>query len=165
MKKQFYMFGDAMKKGAITVQSKVKYDTLSLIEEDNILIKNNEFYMDSGKKFFDVIRFADSLNLAISEKLKKILEENKISGWKCFPIHIENQTEKYYVLQIISKAGPILNLEQVISYEAENREFDLNTWDESDIFTLENTLLFVCNEKVKELFKKNKISNIEINPL
>ena len=121
--------------------------------------------MDSGKKFFDVIRFADSLNLAISEKLKKILEENKISGWKCFPIHIENQTEKYYVLQIISKAGPILNLEQVISYEAENREFDLNTWDESDIFTLENTLLFVCNEKVKELFKKNKISNIEINPL
>ena len=54
------------------------------------------------------------------------------------------------------------NLEAVNNYETDYREFDTETWDGSDIFNLQNTLLNVCTARVKELLESTKITNKQI---
>jgi hypothetical protein len=165
MEKKFYIINDAFKKGAIKIQSKAKYNTFDVLREGSPLKSENTFYIDCGKKLFDIIRFSDSPNIAISKKVKAILEESGFTGWGSFPIKIEGVLEEYYAFQVLSKAGPILNLEAVNNYETEFSEFDINTWDGSDIFNLEATLLKVCTQKVKDALEAAKITNLEIRPL
>ena len=165
METQFYQFDGAYKKGAIKIQSKFEYDTMALLDDECPLIKHSSFYIKEGNKLFDIIQFNDSFSFAISKHFKTVLESNNITGWSCFPIKIDNLKEEYFAFQIKSFAGPILNLEAVNNYETENSEFDISTWDNSGIFNLEDTLLKICTEEVKNIFEKAKLSNIEISPL
>ena len=162
---KFYHFRSNNEKNCIRIKPKAKYDTQNIIEKDNILVDKNEFIKVSGKKLFDILQFDDSLNIAISRPLKELLEKNKITGWSCFPIVIEGVENDYFCFQNLSKAGPILNLEAVNNYETEYIEFDTETWDGSDVFNLQNTLLNVCTASVKELFESAKITNILIQDL
>lgn len=161
----FYRFGGAYKKSAIRIQSEIKYNTLDILYTDSPLIQKNVFYIDRGKKIFDILEFSDSSNFAISKKVKELFEVNNITGWACFPIIIKGISEEYFGFQTLSKAGRILNLEAVNRYETENREFDINTWDGSDIFNLEETLLSVCTPRVKEILEKSKVTNLEFKTL
>lgn len=144
----------------IKIQAQVKYDTLKHLSEKSILKQNNKFKVDSGKKWFDIIQFSDSFMFAISEKLKKVLETNNINGWGCFPIEIENYSEqKYFAFYVSEVVGELTNLEALNNYETEKHQFDINTWSGSDFFTNQGSLNIICVEKVKLLFKKNKITN------
>jgi hypothetical protein len=165
MEKKFYIINDASKKGALMIQSRIKYNTLDVLRKDTPLLSQNEFYIKSGNKLFDILGFNDSTSIAISKKVKTILEENSITGWGCFPIKIEGIFDEYYAFQVLSKAGPILNLDAVNRYETEFSEFDINTWDGSDVFNLEATLLKVCTKKVKDALEAAKVTNLEIMPL
>lgn len=62
----FYQFNTEYKRGAIKIKSIIKYDTLNLLNTESPLKKNNTFKIASGKKWFDLIRFDDSLSFAIS---------------------------------------------------------------------------------------------------
>ena len=161
----FYKFNTENKKGAIKIKPNLEYNTLSVIGIDSSLMKNCVFKIVSGNNWFDLIRFDDSLNFAISKLLKELLENNAVTGWSCFPIEIHDCEREYYVFQNTSKAGAILNLEALNNYETENIDFDVSTWDSSDIFNLDKTLLNVCTERVKNILEKAKIRNIEFRPL
>lgn len=165
MKTNFFTIESALKKGEIRLQSKVKYDTLRILDNKTVLKKVNYFKIEKGSKYFDILTFSDSFFFAISEKFKLLLESNKINGLSTFPINIENSQEKYYGVICYGKAGEITNLRALNDYETDHAEFDINTWDGSDIFNLNKSLLLVCTEKVKKLIEKSKISNIEFNPL
>jgi hypothetical protein len=165
MSNTFYRIDGAYKKSAVRIQPLEEYDTLKILDKTSRLNSNSIFKIKEGKKIFDIIQFYDSSNFAISDRVKKVLEENNISGWSCFKIKIDGINENYYVFQNISKAGRILNLDAINNYETENREFDKNTWDGSDIFNLENTLLNIVTPKVKEVLEKAKVTNLEILPL
>ena len=80
-------------------------------------------------------------------------------------VNIVDAPVNYYLPIIISIAGPILNLDALNSYETENVEFDRSTYDGSNIFSLENTLLFVCDEKVKNILEKQEITNLKFRNL
>lgn len=161
----FYRFNGAYKKGAVRIAPLAKYNTLKILDDDTELNAETVFQVKVGVKMFDIIQFFDSMSFAISEKVKDLLEANNVTGWKCFKIKIEGINENYYAFQNLAKAGPILNLEAINNYEAENREFDLNTWDGSDVFNLENTLLNVITLRVKNILEENKVTNIRILPL
>lgn len=166
MEEKLYQFAGAYKRTAIKIQSYEKYNTLSLLSSDDTPLKKNPtFYIKEGKKLFDIVQFNDSMNFAISTKFKMLLEKNKFTGWSSFPIKIDAVTEQYYAFMNVSKAGPILNLEALNNYETEFTEFDVSSWDGSDIFHLKDTLLNVCTEKVKMIIEDADISNIEIKPL
>lgn len=162
MDKEFYRFRPEDKKGCVRIRANVSYDTLTIIDEDTPLKRVSEFKVVKGKKWFDLIQFEDSLNFAISERLKNILQAHKFTGWKCFPIEIEQAIQNYFVFQNVGKAGPILNLDALNNYETDITEFDLNTWDRSDIFNLKETILNACVPSVKHVIEQNKITNIEI---
>lgn len=161
----FYMLEGAYEENAITIQSEVSYNTLEIFngnDEEKIV---STFTIDDGNELNDIVQFADSSNFAISENLKSILESNHITGWSCFPIEIKGIKEKYYAFQNLSKAGKILNIDDINSYTTKHRIFDLKTWDGSDIFNLDNTLLNVITPKVKNIIEIAKVTNVEILPL
>jgi hypothetical protein len=165
MIERFYRFRPADEKDCLRIQASVKYDTLDLIRQDSPLTKSNDFTIAAGKYTNDIIQFDDSLNFAISKRLKLLLENNNVYGWSSFPINIKGLNEAYFAFQVISVAGPILNLDAVNNYETEFREFDINTWDGKEIFSLKDTLLNVCTERVKDMFMRSNITNIKIMPL
>lgn len=158
----FYRLDGAYKKNAIRIQPTENYDTLKIMDKSTLLNSNTKFNIIEGKKQFDILQFNDSSNFAISEKVKDLLENNNVTGWGFFPIKIEGITESYYAFQNLGKAGRILNLDAINNYETKYREFDIRTWDGSDIFNLENTLLNVITYRVKELLESAKITNLEI---
>jgi hypothetical protein len=153
METMFYSFGAADEKGCVRIKSKMKYNTLDIIRKDSPLVKFNEFTVARGKKWFDIVQFDDSVNFAISKKTKDVLESNSVTGWGCFPIEISGAPHAYFAFQIFGIAGPILNLEARNNYEADYVEFDLASWDGSDIFNLKDTLHSACLPKVKQILE------------
>lgn len=146
----------------VKIQSIVAYDTLAPLDENSVLVQNNLFRVDSGKKWHDVVQFADSFLFAISERVKQLLEANEISGWGSFPIQIEEHTDKeYHAFYVTSVVGEIQNLEALNNYETDIHEFDIETWKKTDFFTNEGTLNIVCAERAKNILEKGKVSNIE----
>jgi len=165
MKENFYRISSAYKRDCIKIQSNVKYNTLQLINDGHILIINNEFNLEKGKKEFDIIEFNDSILWAFSEKVKDLIEKENCKGFDFFELKINGIENKYYHLKNLYIAGPITNLKQINSYKTKFREFDIKTWNGSDLFTLKDTLLVVCTQKVKDALEKAKITNLEILPL
>jgi hypothetical protein len=162
---EFYRFNAKDEDNCIRIRASVSYKTLQLIGDDSLLIENNVFSIAEGNKLFDILQFIDSSNFAISSKIKELLEFNKVTGWSCFPIFITGIEEQYYVFQNKGKAGPILNLAEINNYKTVFREFDINTWDRSDIFNLERTLVNACTSRVKSILELANVTNIEILPL
>ena len=165
MSNVFYRFRSAHNKNVYRIQPLEEYDTLDFLHEKTPLIQHNLFTITEGTKAFEILPFNDSSNFAISKRMKELLEQNDIKGWSSFPIIINGLEDEYFAFQNLSKAGPITNLDAVNDFETDNHEFDVNTWDGSDVFHLENTGMNVCTEKVKNILEKAKISNLEILPL
>lgn len=165
MEHQFYSFGTDYKRSAVEIETKIPFKSGDHIPLDSEMITNNVFEIVKGKKFFDLVGFADSdLHFAISKRFKELLEVNNVKGWACFPIVLNGSDEEYFVFQPTFVAGPILNLEKVNRYE-EQVKFDINTWDGSGIFTLKNTTLIACTEEVKQLIEEAGITNIDFQEL
>jgi hypothetical protein len=153
-------------KAQVRIDTKVDYEFSYVLDSNTNLIHENEFYVDQGKNWFDIVRFQDIPNFAISQKVKDLFEENNITGWTCFPIIIKDYSDKsYYGFQILSKAGKILNLEKLSNYIDKYHEFDISAWNGSEIFTLEETGITACTGKVKELCENAKITNIKFDRL
>lgn len=104
----------------------------------------------------------------ISDRLKDLLEESEITGWRCYPIELYdkkgNKVCGYNGFSIIGRAGTVVELENPpyelgYSPNSYGYSFDLNTWDGSDIFRgLPNHI--IVTEKLADILLKNKISGI-----
>lgn len=162
MENLFLNLQDGNKKGQIRIKPDTAYEWQYVIDENTSLKINNVFLIDEGSKWFDFLRFQDSANFAISKKVKELLEINNLTGWSCFPIIIENASDKeYFCFQITSnKAGKILNKKELLNYIDEFIKFDNSTWDGSDFFTLQETGIVACLPKVKNVLEKSKVTNV-----
>ncbi|WP_408040217.1 hypothetical protein [Tenacibaculum amylolyticum] len=168
MKETFFRISDKNSYGrsSIQVDPIKEIDSLTMLNEDTILLKENSFKVNKGTKWLDVIPYESSMNFLISKRLKTALVNENVSGVVFFPTTIINHPEKeYYGLIINSLAGPILNLEKLNNYEDEHIDFDFSTWKKTDFFTLTDTLIFGITERIKSLLEKGKYSNIEIERL
>jgi hypothetical protein len=165
MEKLFYRFRPEDRKDCIRIRAKVKYNTLQMPGVDSPLIENNVFTVASGKKWFDVIQFIESSGFAISRKMMELLKVNNVTGWSSFPIVINGAMDDYYAFQTVGKAGPILNLPALNSFKTDITEFDETTWDGSEIFNLQNTLLVACVPRVKEILEEASVTNVLIQRL
>lgn len=116
-----------------------------------------------GKKFLDVIRFQDVFNFAISSRLYNILREEKITGWNAYRIEIKDYDEEYFGFQVIGKSGNIFRPKE--KGFLKGQKFDNSSWDGSDFFCPEGTMLVFCTQKINDLFKSNNISNVEFQDI
>lgn len=167
MKHNFFEISPFCEYGRSPVEVKpiVDYSALENFNENSPILKNNIFKAVKGRKWNDLIEFETSQHFLISERLKITIEEHKLTGIQFFPIKIKlKPNKKYFGFHLTHTAGPIINKKEA-SFGFEPIEFDESTWDGSDFFTLEGTLLTVISQRAKEILEKGKYSNLEIEPI
>jgi hypothetical protein len=166
MLNEFYEFIPEDRKGCVRLEANVKYGTLSMLNNESPLLKSDVIIKRArGKNWYDVIQFDDSSFFVVSERVKELFVSKNITGLQLAKVNIVDAPVNYYLPIITSIAGPILNLDALNAYETENVEFDRRTYDGSNIFSLENTLLFVCDEKVKNILEQQEITNLKFRNL
>jgi len=137
---------------------------------------NFRFSNSFGNKYYDLIFYRVS-SFLFSSKIINLLLANNITGWKAYPAIIydkkDNIIDGYSLFEVIGKCNAIdwNKSEKFKKQFVPNAPFadmlrgiypDLSTWDGSDIFMAEDKLFLFVTEKVKGVFTKNKITNVEI---
>lgn len=156
----FYYVGIARKSDEALIESFVGYEQIMLRKADFTPKTPFEMRISEGRKLYDIVGFQDTSNFAISERLYLLFNEHRITGWKGYEIKISDRNERYYGFQVTGKCGKLVEPKEAGFYTG--YKFDYNSWDRSDFFSPDDTVLLFCNEKVRNLLKKNRITNIEL---
>lgn len=131
------------------------------------------FKQERQGKFADILDTGWPKLYLISEKLKKDLENNKLTGWQIFSIQLHdlkgNEVLGYYGLSIVGRSGrtnydrseilekrwiphgPLVQYYKGVSFDR---------WDGSDFFIPDKTHHIFITEKAAKILKKNQISNL-----
>ena len=129
---------------------------------------------DSGKQMRDVLDNRDTMAYLISDRMKDLLIDNNITGWKCYDIEMYdkkgNIVPGYNGFSVTGKCDDMLKVDYDNIVEDKRRgflakgaSFDINKWDGSDIFRVGGWR--IITKRVYELFKKHKITAIEMTRL
>lgn len=118
--------------------------------------------------------------VCISQKVMDLLSANWCTGWSIFPAVVHDGTggilPGYSGLVVKSSVGkrdvtrsPVLTLPPIVHggrppIVYKGMYFDESRWDGSDIFRIEAGHI-VITKPLREIFKKNKITNIMLTPL
>jgi hypothetical protein len=160
---KFYSFQWAQKKGEILVESLNEYNDQDLMLGKHSLKEPFVVKVSEGKKLYDIVHFQDPFNFAISERVHKLLKDVGVTGWNSYEIVIEGRNEKYYGFQVLGKCGELNRPKE--SGFVTGYEFESETWDRSDFFCPQGTLLIFCTERVTQLLTTNQITNIELKEI
>ncbi len=109
----------------------------------------------------------------ISDNLRMVLEENRLTGWQIFPIRLYDVRGKeingYHGFSIIGHSGPTsYDKSSIIENEAfypYYKGVSVDKWDGSDFFTPDKTYQIFITNRAAEILKKKKITNIQLENL
>lgn len=126
---------------------------------------------DSGKRFRDVLDNRGG-EMLISDRLKQLMIDNNVTGWKSYPIRMYdkrgNEVHGYNGFSVTGRCGGTLEYTtDKVCYEDgfrffEGMSFDIEQWDGSDIFMVNGNRTIIITKFVYKLFKENKIDAIEM---
>lgn len=151
-------------------------DHLKLIKGDYIDIDFPIIFQQTeGHKLLDILDTGYVSLFLISDRLKLILEENRLTGWKTFPIILydkkNNQILGYHGFSVIGRCGST-NFEKSKIVEKQlvpsgpickyYRGIFIDRWDGTDFFSPEKKYHTFVTQKVAGLLKKNKITNLRL---
>lgn len=153
------------------------------ISSDKILFGDFSYLNPLGFRYYvggsvpnDIVATGWVSLYLISKKTIDILKSNNITGWKDYPTIVydkkNNVLNDYYILSITGKCSSI---DWSKSYEFKKQftptgqyanmirgiHFNYGEWDGSDFFIPKDSKFIFVTERVKKLFKINKISNAE----
>ncbi len=134
------------------------------------------FHQYDGKRLRDVLDTGWPPLYLISDKMKDLLINNNITGWKSYPIELFDKKDSlitgYNGLSIIGRGGKY-DKDYELGYLDEEKEhfgakvrgvYNVENWDGSDMFIMWYRELIVT-ERVVKLLKKNKIDAIDYQRL
>lgn len=159
----FYRIGIKREKDEALIQSLIEYDQIKLKRAEFTPIEPFVLEITEGSKLYDIVGFQDTSNFAISERLYNLLQEHHVTGWKGYEINIKGIEEKYYGFQAVGRCGKLEEPKEAGFYTG--FKFDYNSWDKSDLFSPDETVLLFCTQRVRNLLKKNKITNVELTDI
>ena len=136
------------------------------------------FKQKYGEKFNDILDTGWVNLFLISDRMKKILEENKLTGWRTFPIRLYNpegvEVPGYHGFSVIGRSSPT-NYERSEIIEKQKipngpvslyyKGVSVDTWDGADFFTPDQTYQIFITKKAADVLKKNKITNFQLESL
>jgi hypothetical protein len=180
---QFYLLSQAGLKDCLYVSLRV-YENMNdykIFRGELELGIPIQFQTNIGKKVYDVIPTGfPGLDL-FSNKIIGTLVEDKISGWKTYPCEIydrgNNRIEGYSIFSVTGRCSAIdyskskKIMIQPFTLQGKPVEgirglyFDPDSWDGKDIFTPENSKFTFVTERVKKLFEKYRITNIQFKKI
>ena len=138
------------------------------------------FKQDHGKKLADILGTGWPGLFLVSDRLKKILEDNELTGWKTFPIKVydkkKNEVLGYHGFSIVGRCGSINYKKAEI---CERQSFPtgpfykvykglyvgLDKWDGNDFFIPDESIFFIVTNKAAEILQKNKVTNLVLENL
>lgn len=155
------------------------YDDLIIGKYDSITFPVI-FKQAYGKKLLDILGTGWPGLYLISDKMKKILKENQLTGWKTFPIKLydkkENEILGYQGFSVVGRCGPIDDRKA----EIVNRQriptgptfkvykglyIGLDKWDGSDFFIPNESLFFIVTKKTQVILSQINLTNIQFKNL
>ena len=154
----FYELGSLDKRGEIYLSALVEYDDQALKRGDFKPSEPFHVKISEGKKLYDLVRYQDPFNFAVSCKFNDLLKSSGLSGWRTYPILIEGSQEEYFGFQVLGRSG-LLKRPKVAGFVV-GCEFDHISWDGSDFFMPLGTMSIFCTEKAKQVLTSQKFSNI-----
>lgn len=157
---KFYSITIKRAKDEVLLEVLDNYDQVKLHGGDITITSMLDVKIAEGRVLYDILGFQDTSNFAISDKLRLLLIENKITGWRCYPLNIYGITNKYFGFQITSRCGEVLHPKEIGFYSGV--KFDIKSWDGSDIFSPQGTVANFCTQKVRDLLTQNNLTNISI---
>lgn len=124
-------------------------------------------HRESGKKMRDILDNRSIANYLISDRFRDALEQEGITGWKCYPVEIYdkkgNLVHGYNGFSVTGRAGKMQEhkvppVELGYHPESYGCYFDSDSWDGSDIFNTENSNYLIVTERFIEVIRKYKIT-------
>ena len=133
---------------------------------------------ESGKRLSDILDTGHPNLYLISDRMKKVLEENNLTGWQTYPIKLydkkENEIFGYQGFSVVGHCGPksYKNSEIIEKQYIPNGPFYkhykgvfFDGWDGSDFFTPEHSFSIFITKRAADVLKKNKITNMRLEKL
>jgi hypothetical protein len=188
--KNFYSIESKLLSSTVQVHS-VGLETVStkddLASEWHLILGNYSgfsfpvvFKQKYGKKLEDILDTGWPSLYLISDKMRTVLQENSLTGWKIFTIKVLDtkgqEIKGYHGLSIVGRCGPIdYNKSEVIekrlvpngplSKYYKGLHVGLDNWDSSDFFLPEKNFGIIITQRAAELIKKYKLTNIRLENL
>ena len=183
--KYFFTFGDDYSSSTFQASAiDLKKDRYGINEHDHLIKGKYDrinfpviFKQECGKNLKDILGVGWGGLYIISDKLKTLLEENKLTGWKTFPIKLydkkNNEIFGYQGFSVTGHCGPIdykkaeIIDKQMIPTGPVFKAYKglcigLDKWDDSDFFIPDNSLFFIITAKAANIFKNDKTLNIRL---
>ncbi len=138
------------------------------------------FKQNSGMNLLDILDTGYANLFLISEKLKSVLNEKKLTGWKTYPIKLYDkkglEIVGYHGFSVIGHCGPIIcEKSEIIEKRLiptgplvkfyKGIFFNLESWDGSDFFSPEGTVRILVNENVTNALREYNITNTKVKNL
>ena len=138
------------------------------------------FMQRYGHKLTDILGTGYPPLYLISDRMKTILEENNLTGWKCFLVRVfdkkKNEVLGYHGFSITGRCGPIDDKKATIIEKRRIPEWPirkfykglyvgLDKWDGTDFFIPEKSAWPIITKRTADLLKKNKITNLRMENL
>lgn len=137
------------------------------------------FFRKKGNIWCDVITTGFSGIYLVSEKFRKVIIDNKLTGSDFIRIIIETgkgeKRDDYYFLKITGKCGDIdntLSSKIEVTYRSGKKGyrfkgllFSLETWDGNDIFSPSNYVSPIISSQAKKVLEESDLSNIEYHSI
>ena len=162
-------------------------DKLGKFEEDKLISGEYKsisfpviFRQKGGNKLVDILDTGWPNLYLISSKMKNVLDNDQLTGWKIFEISLwdkENkQVPNYFGLSVIGRCGSIDYtkseiIEKRIVPEGPLCKFykglnaGLDTWDYSDFFLPEKSSGIIVSSKAADALIKSKLTNVVLENL
>lgn len=138
------------------------------------------FRQEDGKKLQDILDTGWPSLYLISDKMKTVLEDNDLTGWKTFEVKIVDkqgqEIKGYHGLSITGRCGKVdYNKSEIIQKRLvpngplvkyyKGLHISLDKWDKKDFFLPEKYFGIVTTHKAAEALKKNNLTNIRLENL
>ena len=137
-----------------------------------------QFKQEYGTKFKDMLNTGFGSLYLISDKMKAILEQNKLTGWKTFPVEVfdkrGNKIAGYHGFSVIGKCNSTSFdkseiIEKRLVPEGPTCKYYkgifIEGWDGSDFFCPDEEAWIFVTESAAEKLKENKLTNVQLKSL
>jgi hypothetical protein len=189
--KNFYSFGSKLLSSTVQVKAlnlnKSNSENSDLFDQHMLILGIYDnvnlpviFNQQSGKKIEDIIDTGWAGLYLISDRLKQIMENERLSGWKTFPVRVYDKNgseiEKYHGFSITGRCGPVdINKSNIVEKQIipdgpfvkyyRGLYVGLDKWDGSDFFIPEKYYGTIMTERAAVVLKKNRVTNLRIKNL
>jgi len=175
---EFYCLSGSFLRGELRVRPRQRIaDEYRLIRAEDLPEKPLIFDWHMGKKLTDFMPTALAPVELISDRVVAIFKSFEITGWTTYPVVVHNKDgskiDGYNGLAITGHCGQLDDSRCIQkqfpppSSVAPSRlswigyYFEEKSWDGSDIFIPEGTGIIIVTNRVKEIIRKNKLTNVD----